>query len=267
MRNLLLCLLLFIASANLSAQLTGGVVFTLDVPFLGKTDRLLPSGLDRDQEVRLHFSAGYEMIWRRPDKGLSPVFGMQVGVLFGGDLANSFEGRGTQLVGRDEPVPVEGLLYGQAHLVGATTGQINLGGEFRDASGKGRLSYYLGAGLLTVLRERVHATTSWIDPNPEEVFSYAACCGRYEEVDGRIQQTFMEEGGPGAGNLFLSQTMLNRYVPFVEARLQFQAGKNAQGFFGLQVGVLPIMDKSWYNGTVSGGTWIAIRGGTRGLLF
>lgn len=260
--------LLLASCGHLFAQAAHSFIFSLDVPFLGSTETISANRVNdnSDLPIRVHPSLGYELLLRKPDRQFAPVTGARVGYLFNGNFANSFVGRGVQLTGLESPVPVESQLYGQARLLGAVTGELSLGAEIGHDPNLRNLRFYVGGGLLVILHERVQATTSWINPDPENGFSRAACCGRYDEVDGRIQQTLMESGAPGAGNLFLSQTMLNQFIPYLEARFSFQAGANGEMVFGLQVGVLPAVDKSWYNTEVRGGSWIAVRSMTRGIF-
>lgn len=265
MHNLILILLALLLPGVLNAQTTGFVTINTGLPFFGTTKTQGANGILRGSDgVSLSVSVGYEMRWRRPGKQFAPGFSLRFGRILDPGLANNFRGTGVQINDPENPMPVQGQLYGQARLVGVATAELSLGAEvMHDKKVRG----YVGGGLLMITNERVHATTSWIDPNPEGGFSYAACCGRYEEIDGEIQQDLMADQAGGAGNLYLSRTMLNRFIPYLEAQFSLQAGERTEMYLGLQVGVLPAIDKSWYNGVVSGGTWFSIQTGARGALF
>lgn len=266
MRTLLL-LLLLAAPLPASAQLEISVTAGSEIMLFGFSPKAPPvfsgnAGRSEGPTLPIGIEVGLDFLWRTPERTLAPFVHLAYGgLLSSGGLTNQYRGTGSQL----SDVNRMGDLIAQTRLQDVSFAQLTLGTEFLHAPRLRGLRLGAGIGGYFVLRERVHAAVSWVDPDtglaePAELQTWVE--------DNRLVQQVNPAtlvGSPGA--LQLSENMLRRFTPYAEFRLGFRAGGGGPALIALQYGLRPIIDEARYNDPPAWKGFLNIKFVVRGLVF
>ncbi|MEM6770664.1 MAG: hypothetical protein AAF597_08785 [Bacteroidota bacterium] len=257
----IITLLFILVSIGLFAQTELNVIGNAGYLLSPSTKSRVPNADQNDSSFDLMTFGGLEVIFRGKGVRRSVTTRLEYGTFRVDRLNNDFVGSGQQ-GGSVDSRP--GQLVGQARFLGANYLQGCLGMELIPLDQVKNTNFEIAFGVIFILRERVHATTSWIDP--ETGLAEPAMGGSFGDVGGVLVQDVTAPAPAAPGHLVLSQSMLNRVTPFTELRATFQNWRGISSAIGVQVGLTPLYDKAWYNTETRNNWWLVLKATFRGRL-